>query len=458
MNLEEMAVRIHPALIATPKFRYAIAAPVRKTTSAPHAVAAPVAWPSLLLQLGVREPAVVAPPVLAPALAFDAPALDPAGALATLSHDFSELLKALGAPQLDGTDGARERYVRVHAQAYHLQRKVDGPFAAKASRIALAAEHLFRAECDARRVNIEPDSLLRDRRPESAGAKHAVALERRLAAADGLMARNGIPERFRTVDYKALLLSDAARLFRDKVGQLRARGAADWAEVQRGECTPSTVLRRHLSMTHFLEHVREDAAAWDELVKRRLGPSIEFAKLQQASRNQGVLCATELAEIERCSDLTTRRYLLHEAARGIDRMMVDWQRLTKPLRGPLEADRATYSALVRHLRATACASHLPVGATRVSDLLDFVAACERSAVLGASDPATGRSVLDAVAERLNLVRAELAITPPGSRHRVRIEEAAQVLAGLNQRVGAWVNTPVVRRLGSNSADRRSDGT
>ncbi len=187
MKLEEMAVRIHPALIATAPFRHASAAPVRTAISAPRAATARMRAPSLLFRLGVRDVAVAA--ASTPTAALDAPAADPAGALATLSHDFGELLGALGATQLDGIDGAQERYVRVHAQAYHLQRKVVGPFAAKASRIAAAAEHLFRAECDARRANIEPDSLLRDRIPESAGAKRSVALERRLAAAAGLMTR-----------------------------------------------------------------------------------------------------------------------------------------------------------------------------------------------------------------------------------------------------------------------------
>ncbi len=453
MNLEQMAMRIHPALIATAPFQYASTVPVRKMTFAPRAAGARTASPSLLLRLGVRELAAAAAP--APATALEAPTLDPAGALATLSHDFGELLRALGAPQLDGIDGARERYVRVHAQAYHLQRRVAGPFAGKAARIAAAAEHLFRAECDARRVNIEPDSVLRDRLSESPTAKPVVALERRLAAADGLMARNGIAERFRTVDYKALLLSDAARLFREKVGRLRMRGAADWAEVQRGECAPSAVIRRYLSMTHFLEHVRDDAAAWRELFSRRLGPSIEFANLRRASGNSGVLCAAELAEIERCSDPTTRRYFLNEAARGVDRMMVDWQRLSKPPYGPPDPDRPTYGALVGHLRAAACAPHLPVGASRVSESLDFVAICERRAVLEASDPAAGSSLLEAVAERLNLARAELDITPPGARHRVRIEEAVQVFAGLGQRIGAWVDTPVLRRAPLNGFERSS---
>ncbi len=455
MNLEEMALRIHPALIAALPFRHASAVPVRRTTFAPRATVARVSSPSLLFRLGVRELAVTTSKAPTPGL--DGSSADPAGALATLSHDFGELLEALGAPQLDGTDGARERYVRVHAQAYHLQRKVAGPFAAKASRIAAAAEHLFRAECDARRANIEPDSLLRDRLPDGAAAKRAVALERRLAAADGLMARNGIPVRFRTVDYKAMLLSDAARLFREKVGRLRMRGAADWAEVQRGECTPSAVIRRYLSMTHFLEHVREDAATWRELVGRRLGPAIEFAKLRHASGNNGVLCATELAEIERCSDPATRRYFLHEAARGVDRMMIDWQRLATPACGPLDPDRPTFGPLVGHLRAAAGAPHLPVGVLRISESLDFVAICERRAVLEAGDPAAGASLLEAVAERLNLARAELAVTPPGARHRVRIEEAVQVFAGLDQRIRAWVDTPVLRRTPSNGLDRSSAG-
>jgi hypothetical protein len=454
MNLEEMALRIHPALIATAPCRYASTGPVHKATPGPRAATARMSSPSLLFRLGVRELAVAAAP--APAAARDAPEVDGAGALATLSRDFGELLRALGTPQLDGIDGARERYVRVHAQAYHLQRKVAGPFAAKASRIAAAAEHLFRAECDARRAAIEPDSLLRDRLPESPAAKQSVALERRLAAADGLMARNGIPARFRTVDYKALLLSDAARLLREKVGRLRMRGAADWAEVRCGECTPSAVIRRYLSMTHFLEHLREDAAAWRELAGRRLGLSIEFAKLRQASANSGVLCATELAGIERCTDPAMRRYFLQEAARGVDRMMIDWRCLGKPPCGPLDPDRPTYGALVGHLGAAGRAPHLPVGAARIAESLDFVADCERRAMLEASDPAAGASLVHAVAERLNLVRAELAITPPGARHRLRIEEALQVFTGLEQRIHAWVGTPVVQWARSYSNDRGSD--
>lgn len=455
MNLEQMALRIHPALIATAPFRHASVVPARKAIPGSRAATARMVSPSLLSRLGVGETAVAASPAL-PA-SPDAPAADPAGALATLSRDFGELLRALGSPQLDGIDGARERYVRVHAQAYHLQRKAAGPFAAKASRIAAAAEHLFRAECDARRANIEPDSLLRERLPESAAAKRCVALERRLAAADGLMARNGVPKRFRTIDYKALLLSDAARLLREKVGRLRLRGAADWPEVQRGECAPSAVIRRYLSMTHFLEHVRDDAAAWRELFCRRLEPSIEFAKLRHASGNSGVLCATELAEIERCSDPAMRGYFIHEAARGVDRMMSDWQCLAKPLCGPVAPDRPTYGALVRHLRAVACAPHLPVGALRISESLDFVATCERRAVLEASDPAAGSSLLESIAERLNLVRAELAITPPGARHRARIEETLQVFAGLEQRISAWVDTPVLWRAPSNGFERSSAG-
>ncbi len=210
-------------------------------------------------------------------------------------------------------------------------------------------------------------------------------------------------------------------------------------------------------MTHFLEHVRDDAAAWRELVGRRLGPSIEFAKLRHASRNHGVLRATELAEIERCSDPAMRGYFIYEAARGIDRMMSDWQCLAKPPWGSVALDRPTYGELVRHLRAAACAPHLPVGALRISESLDFVAACERKAVLEASDPTAGSSLLEGIAERLNLVRAELAITPPGARHRTRIEEAVQVFAGLDQRIRAWVDTPVLRRAPSNGLERSSAG-